>query len=85
MPTCAIIGVVEREPTLPSERVAEALRQRITSGELRPGQRLPTTGELAAEHHVSRATVVRAVSILVNEGLVITRRRWGAWVAGQSS
>ena len=69
-------------PELPSERVARVLSERIASGELRPGQRLPTTSQLAEELHCSRGSVVAGVRLLVQEGKVITRERWGAWVAG---
>ncbi len=69
-------------PELPSERVARVLRERIASGELQPGQRLPTTSQLAEELHCSRGSVVAGIRTLVSEGLVITRQRWGSWVAG---
>jgi GntR family transcriptional regulator len=64
---------VSRSAELPSERLAAELRRKIESGEW-PG------GEQAATHGVSRATVVKAVRALVDEGLVVTRQGWGTFV-----
>ena len=36
---------------------------------------------LAADYRVSRATAQKALTVLVDEGLVETRRRWGSFVA----
>lgn len=66
---------------LPSERVATDLRRRIEAGEFEPGQALPSVTELAAEYGVARATVSKALHALVADGLVVTRPRWGAFVA----
>ena len=61
--------------------VAAALRGRIANGELRPGMRLPSERALAARLHVSRVTVVRALTRLRLEGLVVTRHGSGTFVA----
>ncbi|MQA27190.1 MAG: GntR family transcriptional regulator [Micromonosporaceae bacterium] len=50
--------------------VADALRARIRSGDLRPGDRLPTEHELMAEYGVSRNTVRLALNLLTAEGLI---------------
>jgi len=50
--------------------IAAQLRDQITSGQLRPGAKLPTEDQLIAQHGVSRNTVRGAVAHLVNEGLV---------------
>ncbi len=65
----------------PSEYVARVIRERITSGELRPGQKLEATHVLADQFGCSQASVSRAVRTLASEGLLITRRRYGVWVA----
>ena len=70
-----------RSPELPSERIAALLRSRIESGGLRPGDQLPPVSALAAEHHVSTATVAKAIKVLRDEGLVISRQGWGTFVA----
>jgi DNA-binding transcriptional MocR family regulator len=61
--------------------VAATLRGRITHGELRPGQRLPSERALALQLSVSRVTVVRALTRLRLEGLVVTRHGSGTFVA----
>lgn len=50
--------------------MADALRARITSGELRPGQRMPTQARLADEFGVERGAVRQALRILQSEHLL---------------
>lgn len=50
--------------------MADALRARITSGELRPGQRMPTQAKLADEFGVERGAVRQALRILQSEHLL---------------
>src|SRR5215471_2903939 len=64
-----------------THEVAATLRARITHGELRPGMRLPSERALAAQLNVSRVTVVRALTRLRLEGLVVTRHGSGTFVA----
>ncbi|WP_189172130.1 GntR family transcriptional regulator [Pilimelia anulata] len=52
------------------EQVALRLRGRISSGELKPGDRLPSENQLSAEMDVSRDVARKGVLLLVNEGLV---------------
>jgi DNA-binding GntR family transcriptional regulator len=63
--------------------MAADIRQQIASGELQPGDQLPTVADLAAQYHVSTATVVKAMRVLREEGLIITRHGWGSHVADQ--
>lgn len=70
-----------RSHELPSERVTDDLRARVEGGEWQPGEALPTVSELAASYSVSRATVAKAVRVLVDEGLLVTRARWGTFVS----
>src|SRR5215813_10012586 len=64
-----------------THEVAATLRGRISHGELRPGMRLPSERALAARLNVSRVTVVRALTRLRLEGLVVTRHGSGTFVA----
>ncbi|WP_307028975.1 winged helix-turn-helix domain-containing protein [Streptomyces canus] len=50
--------------------VADELRSRIRSGELRPGQRMPTQARLADEFGVERGAVRQALRILQSERLL---------------
>jgi GntR family transcriptional regulator len=61
-------------------RVAAQLRAQITSGELAPGDQLPTETELMAEHGVSRTVAKWAISVLKGEGIVEGRRGSGVYV-----
>jgi DNA-binding transcriptional MocR family regulator len=67
-------------PTATHE-VAATLRGLMTHGELRPGMRLPSERALATRLGVSRVTVVRALTRLRLEGLVVTRHGSGSFVA----
>jgi hypothetical protein len=51
--------------------VADELRSRIRSGQLRAGQRMPTQAELAEEFDVERGAVRQALRTLQSEGLLV--------------
>jgi GntR family transcriptional regulator len=54
-------------------RLYHALRERLASGEWRPGDRIPTIRQLGELYGVSRITVVQALDTLARDGLL---RRW---------
>lgn len=56
-----------------AERIAEHLRERILSGELAPGTKLPSYDELREQFGISRPTVARLLDTLRKEGLVTER------------
>lgn len=70
---------LSRAPSL-SQRVVDGLTQRIDSGALRPGERVPTEPELMREFGVSRSVVREAVSRLQAGGLVRTQHGVGSFV-----
>lgn len=59
------------------EQVADNIRGQIDGGELQPGGVLPTEGELAATHQVSRQTVRVALQRLAAEGLLTSGKGRG--------
>jgi integrase len=61
-------------PRGPYEIVAEALREQIRSGQLKPGDHLPTIAELAVANNVAVGTAHRALTLLRNENLVEVAR-----------
>jgi GntR family transcriptional regulator len=61
-------------------QIADDLQQRIESGALTPGQRLPTEPELRERYGASRNTVRDAVRWLTTRGLVRTRPGQGTFV-----
>ena len=62
------------------EQVVTGVRQHIESRLLRPGARLPSIRTLAANHRISRFTVVEAYDRLVASGHVESRRGSGFYV-----
>src|SRR5829696_7791978 len=54
--------------------LSDALRARILTRELRPGDRLPIEPDLAEQYGVSRSTVREALRVLASQGLVSTSR-----------
>lgn len=48
----------------------EELKQAIMSGSIKPGEKLPSENELSDRYHISRHTVRKALSILINEGYI---------------
>ncbi|MER6731376.1 winged helix-turn-helix domain-containing protein [Streptomyces puniciscabiei] len=55
---------------LTPQEIADTLRERIRSGELQPGERLPTQAELAGEFGVERGAVRQALRVLQQDGLL---------------
>jgi DNA-binding GntR family transcriptional regulator len=60
---------IQRVP--PYAQIAEALREQIENGALRPGDPVPSVRALAAQYGVSHATADKALSALRAEGLLI--------------
>jgi GntR family transcriptional repressor for pyruvate dehydrogenase complex len=70
---------IDTRPTA-SERVAERLTTLIASGNLAPGDKLPSENELAKALQVSRPVVREALRGLAMMGIVETRQGGGAYV-----
>jgi len=66
----------------PSRQIADQLRTMITSGQLQPGDRLPSIPVMSVSYGVARQTVQRAVDQLRVEGLVLTKPGSGTFVRG---
>jgi GntR family transcriptional regulator len=75
------------DPGDPYQQVAGEIRRAIAEGEAKPGERLPPTKDLAAVLGVETATVLGALLLLRDEGLLEFRcgtgilgyRHGGAW------
>ena len=74
------IGRITR-PLRLSEEVSGDLQRRISRGDLKPGDRLPTEKALGEAFGVSRAVVREAIARIKADGLVETRQGSGAFVA----
>jgi GntR family transcriptional regulator len=55
-------------------QIADDLRRAIADGRLRPGDDVPSEGELAARWHTSRGPIRNALAALRTEGLIETTR-----------
>jgi GntR family phosphonate transport system transcriptional regulator len=62
------------------ETIAAALRNDITQGRLRPGERLPNEATLAARFAVNRHTLRQAVQALARDGFVRVAQGSGTYV-----
>ncbi len=74
-------GALDREAGNLSRQVAEALREAVRKGDLRPADALPSTRALAASLRVARGTVVEAYEQLIAEGFLESKAGAGTRVA----
>lgn len=65
--------------------VYDDLLAKIKSGELRPGDLLPTESELAESHQVSKITTKRAMDMLKRDGLIRRVQGKGTFVSEPTS
>ncbi|MEU7581305.1 TetR/AcrR family transcriptional regulator C-terminal domain-containing protein [Streptomyces sp. NPDC041068] len=65
----------------PYRRIVAEIRRRIAAGELAPGDRVPSTRQIAKEWGVALATATKALTTLRLEGVVEARPRVGTVVA----
>ncbi|MHA6628665.1 TetR/AcrR family transcriptional regulator C-terminal domain-containing protein [Pseudonocardia sichuanensis] len=64
----------------PYARIVADIRQRIESGELAPGDRVPSTREITRRWGVAMATATKALGVLRRDGLVRAERGSGTVV-----
>jgi GntR family transcriptional regulator len=76
------VKVDRADPTDLYEQVASEIRRAIANGEAHPAERLPPAKDLAAVLGVNTNTVLRALRMLRDEGLLEFRRGHGISVAG---
>jgi len=68
-----------------SEQIAKELAAKISSGEWKPGQRLPSEGDLCRALGVGRSSLREALTSLAFIGLIRARAGEGSFVAEQPS
>ncbi len=64
------------------DQIKEQIKGLIHAGQVRTGDQLPTIRELSVDLSVNFNTVALAYRDLVNEGVIITERGKGTFVAG---
>ncbi len=62
-------------------QIMDQIRHGIASGRLRPGEQLPTVRALAVELAVNPNTVIKAYSLLEQQGVVTSEQGSGTFVA----
>ncbi len=80
--TMISVNIDRSEPVALHDQVAAEIRRAIAEGEAGPGERLPLTKDIAAVLGVNKNTVLRAMHILRDEGLLDFQRGRGITVAG---
>ena len=65
------------------DQVAAEIRRDIANGDVRPGQRLPPAKDMAVVLGVHPNTVLRALRLLRDEGVLEFRRGRGVTVTGE--
>jgi DNA-binding transcriptional regulator YhcF (GntR family) len=59
-------------PVAPWRQIAQIFRERVASGELAPGDRLPSIRSISQEYEVATTTAQKVIEALRDEGLVVT-------------
>lgn len=65
-------------------QVATFIQDLIMEGSVKPGQRAPSTNELATFHEINPATARKGLSLLVDDGVLEKRRGIGMFVTPQA-
>ncbi len=81
-PDLGLEPVDRADPTFLHDQVAAEIRRAIAEGEAEPGERIPQARDLAAQLGVNTNTVLRALRILRDEGLLDVGRGKAIVVAG---
>ncbi|HEX3873871.1 MAG TPA: GntR family transcriptional regulator [Solirubrobacteraceae bacterium] len=76
------VKITRSDPMLLHDQVAAEIRRAIADGEASPGDRLPPARDFAAVLGVNTNTVLRALRLLRDEGLLEFRRGHGVHVVG---
>jgi len=67
------------------QRIASEIRTKITAGELKPGDRLPSISQLQKQYAVSAQPVKSALLVLQTEGLVEGHQGRGVFVVDRAA
>ncbi|KAB8289003.1 GntR family transcriptional regulator [Bifidobacterium ramosum] len=78
-----VISSVSGEPMY--EQIKQQIRSAVLSGELKPGEALPSLRKLARELRISVLTVTRAYNELADEGVVQNIQGKGTFVMDKGS
>ena len=79
------MGVDFKNPRPLYQQIADDIKAKITSGELKVGDQIGSQQELAKEYGVSLITVKKALADLIKEGILFSRVGKGTYVARRSA
>lgn len=75
-------GKLDKNSVLPIYyQLAKIIEKEICEGRINPGEALPAEHELAEKYEISRMTVRRAISELINAGMLYAQKGKGTFVA----
>ena len=80
-----LLNLSDQSPEPLHRQISGQIRARVLSGELAPGEALPSIRGLARDQRVSVITVQRAFDDLERDGLIYSRRGKGFFVAPLTS
>jgi DNA-binding LacI/PurR family transcriptional regulator len=69
-----------QDPTPLYRQIVDDIEGKITSGELKPGDRIASQNELAKHYGVSLITIKKALAQLVNKGILFSRVGKGTFI-----
>lgn len=76
-----MISVNYKDPRPIYEQIKSGLRQEVTEGRLKPGEKLPSVRELAVQLAINPNTIQRAYRELEAEGAIVSVQGKGCFVA----
>jgi GntR family transcriptional regulator len=77
-------SVDHEAPVPPYRQLAGILAARITRGDWQPNRAIPSEAQLVREYGLARATVRRAIAVLVNDNILFVVPQRGTYVTDQS-
>ncbi len=81
VPAVSLRVEVGADHTNKADEIARQIRQAISSGVLKPGDRIASTRQLATDIGVARGTAFTALELLAAEGLLESKRGCGTFVS----
>jgi GntR family transcriptional regulator len=75
------ISIDARDPTPLYAQLERGVRVAIATGRLKPGDQLPTVRQLAVDLRVNANTVAKVYLALERDGVVVTKRGVGTFIA----
>jgi GntR family transcriptional regulator len=77
----APVAIDSNDPTPLHAQLERGIRLAIATQRLKPGDQLPTVRQLAVDLRINANTVARVYLALEREGVVVTRRGVGTFIA----